>query len=100
MLDKKSPGGVSGPALLPAGLRAVREARQSTALPLLGVGGVLAAADAVAYARAGATLVQMGTASFAAPRAAPRLIRGLERWGRKHRVATWTDLVAPTPCES
>jgi dihydroorotate dehydrogenase (NAD+) catalytic subunit len=88
------PGGVSGPALRPTGLRAVREARARTDLPLFGVGGVLAPEDAVAYARAGASLVQMGTASFAAPRAGLRLARGLQRWGRRHGVAAWDDLVS------
>ena len=88
------PGGVSGPALRPTGLRAVREARARTHLPLFGVGGVLAPEDAVAYARAGASLVQMGTASFAAPRAGLRLARGLRRWGHRHGVDAWDDLVS------
>ena len=88
-------GGVSGPALRPAGVRAVRQARASTTLPLFGVGGVLAPTDAVAYARAGASLVQLGTATFASPRAGEALARGLERWGRRHRIAAWEDLVAP-----
>lgn len=91
------PGGVSGPALLPVGLRAVREARAHTELPLLGVGGVLTAQDAVAYARAGASLVQVGTASFAAPRAGEQLVIGLEAWGRAHGSASWTDLVRAAP---
>jgi len=91
------PGGVSGPALLPLGLRAVREARKGTRLPLVGVGGVLAPPDAVAYARAGASLVQMGTASFAAPRAGTDLADGLGRWGRAHAVARWTDLIGCGP---
>jgi dihydroorotate dehydrogenase (NAD+) catalytic subunit len=86
-------GGVSGPALLPVGLRAVNEARQHTQLPLVGVGGVLTAQDAVAYARAGASLVQVGTASFAAPRAGEQLVRALAGWGRAHGVVAWTDLV-------
>jgi dihydroorotate dehydrogenase (NAD+) catalytic subunit len=87
------PGGASGPALLPVGIKAVRAAKSHTSLPLLGVGGVLAPADAVAYARAGASLVQVGTASFAAPRAGNELADGLERWGRTHGVATWASLV-------
>lgn len=86
-------GGVSGPALLPVGLRAVKDSREHTKLPLLGVGGVLTAHDAVAYARAGASLVQMGTASFAAPRAGEQLVGALASWGRAHGVAAWTDLV-------
>jgi dihydroorotate dehydrogenase (NAD+) catalytic subunit len=90
-------GGMSGPALRPAGLRAVREARATTALPIFGVGGVLAASDAVTYARAGADLVQMGTATFAAAQAAPALIRGLEKWGRRRGVASWPELVGRLP---
>jgi dihydroorotate dehydrogenase (NAD+) catalytic subunit len=92
------PGGMSGPALRPAGLRAVREARATTSVPLLGVGGVMSPRDAVSYARAGASLVQVGTATFALPTAAPRLVRGLERWGRRRRIRSWDDLVAPSPC--
>ena len=87
------PGGVSGPALRPIGIRAVSEARVHTSLPLLGVGGVSAPVDAVAYARAGASLVQVGTASFADPRAGQRLARGLERWGRRRGVGSWDELV-------
>ena len=94
------PGGMSGPALLPLGLRAVEEARRHTPLPLLGAGGVLGPAEAVAYARAGATLVQLGTASFADPRAGQRLARRLERWGRRSGIAAWRDLVAPVPVEA
>lgn len=87
------PGGMSGPALRPVGLHSVSEARAHTSLPLLGVGGVFAPPDAVAYARAGASLVQVGTASFADPRAGIRLARGLERWGRSEGIATWDELV-------
>jgi dihydroorotate dehydrogenase (NAD+) catalytic subunit len=90
-------GGMSGPALGPAGVRAVRDARAVTGLPLFGVGGVLTPHDAVVYARAGADLVQMGTATFADPRAAPTLTRGLARWGRRHGVASWSDLVSRHP---
>lgn len=91
------PGGMSGPALRPAGLLAVRKARGATHLPLVGVGGVGSAHDAVAYARAGAALVEVGTASFAEPRAGARIVRELERWGRAHGVHQWDDLVAPGP---
>jgi len=86
-------GGMSGPALRPAGMRAVREAAQHTHLPLVGVGGIVRAEDAVGYARAGANLVQIGTASFALPSAGPRLAQALARWGREAGVTSWTDLV-------
>jgi dihydroorotate dehydrogenase (NAD+) catalytic subunit len=73
-------GGMSGPALRPVGLRAVSIASQATHIPIIGVGGISSPADAIAYGRAGASLVEMGTASFAAPRAAEKAIRGLSRW--------------------
>lgn len=86
-------GGMSGPALRPAALKAVREARSGTDAPIAGVGGVLAPEDAVAFARVGAQLVQMGTATFALPTAAPKLVRGLRRWGRRAGVAHWDELI-------
>lgn len=75
-------GGVSGPALLPVGLLAVRRVRERLPdLAILGVGGVRSAADVRDYLRAGATLVQVGTATFADPRAPARILRELERPG-------------------
>lgn len=74
-------GGMSGPALRPVGVLAVREATEVTRLPLVGVGGIASTDDALEYLRAGAVLVQVGTASFADPRAALRVVEGLGRWG-------------------
>ncbi len=61
-------GGVSGPALRAVGVQAVAAVRKAVEIPLLGVGGIFTAEDARQYLDAGATLVQMGTASFARPR--------------------------------
>ncbi|MDE2865932.1 MAG: HisA/HisF-related TIM barrel protein [Gemmatimonadota bacterium] len=71
-------GGTSGPALLPVGLAAVREVAAAVKVPVIGVGGILTAADARAYFDAGASLVQIGTASFADPRCAARVARDLD----------------------
>ncbi len=68
-------GGVSGPALRAVGVQAVAVARGAVDLPLVGVGGVMSPADARQYFEAGASLVQMGTASFADPRAPERVAR-------------------------
>jgi dihydroorotate dehydrogenase (NAD+) catalytic subunit len=90
-------GGMSGPVLRPVGLWAVQRVRRATHLALVGAGGIGNAEDAVSYARAGATLVQVGTASFADPRAGLRIAREIERWGRERGVAEWRTLVAPAP---
>jgi dihydroorotate dehydrogenase (NAD+) catalytic subunit len=86
-------GGVSGPALLPIGVHAVSRARERVSVPIIGVGGIQSAADAVQYLLAGASLVQIGTASFADPRAAERVLSGLKGWGAAHDIGTVTELV-------
>jgi dihydroorotate dehydrogenase (NAD+) catalytic subunit len=87
------PGGVSGPALLPIGVHAVWCARRRVAVPLIGAGGVRTADDALQYLLAGASLVQIGTASFADPRAAARVLSDLERWCAARNLGSITDLV-------
>ena len=72
-------GGVSGPALLPVGLLAVRKVKDSMPdTPVIGVGGVRSARDALQYLRAGASLVAIGTAQLADPRLPARIVRDLE----------------------
>jgi dihydroorotate dehydrogenase (NAD+) catalytic subunit len=70
-------GGVSGPALLPIGVNAVYQARKRVRVPIVGVGGIRTADDALQYFLAGASLIQIGTASFADPRAAQRVLSDL-----------------------
>ncbi len=79
-------GGMSGPALRAVGVHATWRAHGLTRLPLVGVGGIARAEDAVQYLRAGASLVQVGTASFWDPRSAVRVASGLEAFARRHRV--------------
>jgi dihydroorotate dehydrogenase (NAD+) catalytic subunit len=86
-------GGMSGPALLPIGVHAVWRARQRVAVPLIGAGGIRTAEDAVQYLLAGASLVQVGTASFADPRAAARVLSDLERWCAARNLNSITDIV-------
>lgn len=86
-------GGVSGPAILPMGVHAVWQAAQRVAVPLLGVGGVRTAADALQYILAGASLVQIGTASFADPGAAERVLAGLADYIRHHRIPHISELI-------
>jgi dihydroorotate dehydrogenase (NAD+) catalytic subunit len=73
-------GGASGPALLPAGVLAVRRVTERLpGLPVVGIGGVRSAADVGQYLAAGASLVAIGTAALADPRLPARVVRGLER---------------------
>jgi dihydroorotate dehydrogenase (NAD+) catalytic subunit len=79
-------GGLSGPAIKPIALRMVYEAARVVSIPILGMGGIVTPEDAVEFMLAGAAAVQVGTASYADPRATERLARGLESWCRSHQV--------------
>jgi dihydroorotate dehydrogenase (NAD+) catalytic subunit len=79
-------GGLSGPAIKPIALRMVYETARAVSIPILGMGGIVTAEDAVEFLLAGATAVQVGTASYADPRATERLARSLESWCRGHGV--------------
>ncbi|HEX5631757.1 MAG TPA: dihydroorotate dehydrogenase [Gemmatimonadales bacterium] len=72
-------GGVSGPALLPIGVLATAKVVERTGMTVIGVGGIRTADDVRQYLRAGATLVQVGTAAMANPRVPERIVRDLER---------------------
>ena len=71
-------GGMSGPALLPVGVLAVRKVRERVDVPIIGVGGIRTAGDAREYLSAGADLVAVGTAALADPRTPERIARGLQ----------------------
>jgi dihydroorotate dehydrogenase (NAD+) catalytic subunit len=85
-------GGLSGPAIKPIALRMVYEAAQAVSIPILGMGGIVTPEDAVEFLLAGATAIQVGTASYADARAVERLARGLESWCRSHQVERVTSL--------
>ncbi len=70
-------GGLSGPAIKPIALRMVYEAAQAVSIPVVGLGGIVKAEDAVEFMLAGATAVQVGTASYADPRAVENIANGL-----------------------
>jgi dihydroorotate dehydrogenase (NAD+) catalytic subunit len=86
-------GGLSGPALRAVGVLAVHRARACTSIPLLGVGGITVAEDAIQYLLAGASLVQIGTATFADPRTAQTVAKGIARYGEKMGVENIQDLI-------
>ena len=85
-------GGVSGPAIHPLAVYRVWYTAQSVQLPIIGVGGVVRAEDAIEFLLAGATAVAVGTANFADPKAPLRVLRGLERYMARHAVPSIEQL--------
>jgi dihydroorotate dehydrogenase (NAD+) catalytic subunit len=79
-------GGLSGPAIKPIAVRMVWETAQAVKIPIIGMGGIVTPEDAVEFLLAGATAVQVGTASYADPRATERLAKGLAGWCKSHNV--------------
>lgn len=79
-------GGVSGQAILPIGVLATWKVRRAVTLPILGLGGVSSANDALQYIIAGASLVGIGTAALRDPRTPERIVRDLDAWCRRHGV--------------
>jgi dihydroorotate dehydrogenase (NAD+) catalytic subunit len=86
-------GGVSGAGLLPVGVLATWKVSRAVKLPILGVGGVASATDALQYVLAGASLVGVGTAALRDPRAPERIVRELTDWCARHGVRQLDDLV-------
>jgi dihydroorotate dehydrogenase (NAD+) catalytic subunit len=85
-------GGLSGPAIRPIAVRMVHDVAQAVTIPVVGMGGIVRAEDAVEFMLAGATAVQVGTASYADPRAVENITNGLRRWCSSHDVAKVSEL--------
>ena len=86
-------GGLSGPAIRPIAVRMVYECHRATRLPIIGMGGIARAGDAIEFALAGATAVQVGTANFVDPFIWPKLRGGIEDYLTRHGLTRWMDLV-------
>ena len=86
-------GGVSGPAIRPLALYRVWLAHQAAACPIIGLGGMLTAGDAVEFLLAGATAVAVGTANFRDPSSGPKIVAGLRRYLERHGLASVQQLV-------
>ncbi|MBO5657489.1 MAG: dihydroorotate dehydrogenase [Agathobacter sp.] len=86
-------GGMSGPAIHPIAVRMVYQTAQAVKLPLIGMGGIATAEDAIEMILAGATAVSVGTANFVDPRATEKIVAGIEDYMRKYKVSNITDLV-------
>lgn len=85
-------GGVSGPGLLPIGVLATSKVYRATRAPIIGLGGVASANDALQYIIAGAAAVGVGTAALRDPRTPERIVRDLGRWCITHDVSAISEL--------
>jgi dihydroorotate dehydrogenase (NAD+) catalytic subunit len=85
-------GGVSGRAILPVGVLATWKVSRAVTVPVIGLGGVADATDAIQYILAGASLVGLGTAALRDPRAPARIVRDLTRWCATHGVTSISEL--------
>jgi dihydroorotate dehydrogenase (NAD+) catalytic subunit len=106
-LERRAPllaaggGGLSGPAIHPVAVRTVYDVhRAAPELPIVGVGGVANGAAAAELMLAGASAVQVGTATFADPRATVRVLTELTAWCESHGVRTITDIIGGAHHES
>jgi dihydroorotate dehydrogenase (NAD+) catalytic subunit len=86
-------GGLSGPAIRPIAVRMVHECRQTVKIPVIGMGGIADARDALEFIIAGASAVQIGTANFVDPFIWPKLLEGVVDYGQRHGLARIGDLV-------
>jgi dihydroorotate dehydrogenase (NAD+) catalytic subunit len=86
-------GGFSGPAIKPVALRMVWQVAQAVDLPVIGIGGIMTATDALEFILAGATAVQVGTASFINPVASQEIAAGMEAWLAENGVASVKSLI-------
>jgi dihydroorotate dehydrogenase (NAD+) catalytic subunit len=86
-------GGLSGPAIRPIAVRMVWECHQAVKLPIIGMGGIATAEDAIEFIIAGASAVQVGTINFVDPFVWGKIIQGIEAYLVRHQIARVADLV-------
>jgi dihydroorotate dehydrogenase (NAD+) catalytic subunit len=85
--------GLSGPAIKPIALRMVYDAAHAVKIPVIGMGGISTPADVIEFMLAGATAVQIGTASYWDPCATEKIVDGLQTWCSEHEVTRIADLI-------
>jgi dihydroorotate dehydrogenase (NAD+) catalytic subunit len=86
-------GGLSGPAIKPIALRMVWQVAKTVRIPVIGVGGIMTASDALEFILAGASAVQVGTASFIDPMASVKIIEGIEKYLKEKGFSDIKDIV-------
>jgi dihydroorotate dehydrogenase (NAD+) catalytic subunit len=86
-------GGLSGPAVKPVALRMVWEVSRAVKVPVVGMGGIMNATDAIEFFLAGASAVQVGTANFIDPLAAQNIISGINNYLDRHSFKSISEII-------
>ncbi len=86
-------GGLSGPAVKPIALRMVWQVAQSVKIPIIGMGGIMNATDAVEFLLAGASAIQVGTANFIDPTVSIKILEGIEAYLERHGCKSVYDII-------
>jgi dihydroorotate dehydrogenase (NAD+) catalytic subunit len=86
-------GGLSGPAIKPVALRMVWETARAVGIPVIGMGGITTAGDALEFILAGASAVSVGTANFVRPTAAPEVVEGIEGYMRENGINDIKEMI-------
>lgn len=86
-------GGMSGPAIKPVAVRMVYEASHTVSIPVIGMGGIATAEDAIEFMMAGATMIAVGAANFVNPNATMEVIDGIEKFMNDHNISDVNELI-------
>lgn len=86
-------GGLSGPAIKPIALRMVWQVYNAVKIPIVGMGGIMNATDAIEFMLAGSTAIQVGTANFVDPQVSIKILDGIEEYCRQNNVSAVKDLI-------
>lgn len=91
-------GGLSGPAVKPIALRMVWQVANAVKVPVIGMGGIMTASDAIEFLLAGASAIQVGTANFIEPTAAIDILHGIEDYMTRHGLTSINDIIGALEC--
>lgn len=88
-----STGGLSGPAVKPVALRMVWQVARAVNIPVIGLGGIMNARDAIEFLMAGATAIQVGTANFIDPSVTVKIVKGMDEWLEAHGCKSVDEII-------
>ena len=86
-------GGLSGPAVKPVALRMVYQVAKAVKVPVVGLGGIMTAEDAIAFMMCGATAIEIGTANFLDPAVSIKVRDGIDAWLERHGISDVNEII-------